>query len=456
MKARLLAVLAAALMTTNPVRAETVSLHTAWQLASQNDAEWRMAQADAEADREEERKARAGLLPNLSVSSARSRNDTERGAVGGVSSSIGYDSISSALVLRQPLFRMQNYAEYRRAGLRRQMADVRLGLDAQNLATRVAQAYFDLLSAEDGIRYARFQEASLQVHLEGAQRAFKAGVGTRIDIDEARARLAVATYERLAAENGRDNARANLAVLVGGPVHQVLPVDETRVAQLQLDAGSFGDWRETALRDNPELAAAARAVEEADWIVRRARSGHLPTVDLIASRTRSESDSVATISTRSDSSAVGVQMNLPLFAGGYADADTAQARARLRRAQAQKEGVERNLEARLLKEYNGVVQGGERLASLAQALATSTLALESTRRGIEAGTRSMLDALNAEKQLYSVRLEAARARNDRLMSWLRLHALAGKLDEQELVRIDGLLVAADTDTTTPTTQGTAR
>lgn len=450
MTRRLLAILAAALMSTAPARAEPLSLHAAWRLAAAAEAEWRVAQADADVEREEERKARAGLLPNLSLSAARSRNDTERGAIGGATSSLDYQSSSSALVLRQPLFRMQNYAEYRRAGLRREQADARLGHDAQSLATRVAQAYVDLLAAEEAIRFARFQEASLQTHLAGAQRAFKAGTGTRIDIDEAQARLAVATYERLAAENGRDNARAGLAALIGAPVEAVRPIDEALAARLPLAAGSFDDWRTAALRDNPELAAATKAVEEADWAVSRARAAHLPTLDLVASRTRSESDSVATISTRSDNSAVGVQLNIPLFAGGYVDADTAQARARLRRAQAQKEGVERNLEARLLKEFNGVSQGEARLASLTQALAASSLALESTRRGIEAGTRSTLDALNAERQLHSVRLEAARARNDRLMSWLRLHALAGKLDEAELIRLDGLLAGA---TPLPTAQG---
>lgn len=442
MRPRLLAlILAAGLCTAGAARAELLSLYDAWQKATLNETTWRAAQADADADRAEADKALAGLLPTASISASRSRNDTDR-TVGSSTTPLDYRATSNSLAVRQPLFRMQSYSEYRRADSRREVTEHKLEREAQALAVKVAQAYFDALLAEDTLRLARFQETSLGVLLEGARKAFRAGTGTRIDIDETQARLAMAVADRQAADNAGEIARRQLAALVGSPAIQVLPLDENRLDSLKLAPAALGEWLAQVHQGSPELAAAAKAVEEAEWAVARARAGHLPTVDLVASRTRSESDSLSTINVKSDTSSVGVQLNVPLFAGGYVVADTSQAQARLRRAAAEKDAVERDLDTRLLKEFNGVVQGEERLRSLVLAREASRQALHSTRRGIEAGTRSTLDVLNAERDLNSRSLDAARARYDWLMSRLRLFALAGRLGDAEIKEVSGLLSLA--------------
>lgn len=418
-----------------PVQAEVLSLHSAWQKAVASEPAWRMARAEADIDREESNKARAGLLPQIGYSMSESKNRVAYAS--GTTSS--YASGTSALTLRQPLFRMQSFSEFQRAGVRGEIAEFRLGLEEQNLAVRVSQAYFDALLAEDAVRLTQFHEQTLATQLDAAQKAFRSGSGTRTEIDEARARVAVAGADRVAAENGVANARKRLSAIVGVPVTQVLPLDGPRAEELRLSPASFSEWLALAKQNNPDLAAATKAVEETSHAVTTARSGHLPTLDLVASKSRAQSDTVSTINNRYDTNSVGLQLNIPLFSGGFTTAETAQAQARHQRALAARENSGRQLETRLLQEFNGVFQGRERLASLAVAADSAREAVISTTRGVQAGTRTTLDVLNAERQSYQTVLDRARARYDWIMSRMRLQALAGKLGETEIREINALL-----------------
>lgn len=435
---RRLALAAALAMLHGTAPAEVLSLHTAWQKAVISEPAWRIAQAEADADKEDANKARAGLLPQIGISSSNSRNSLSQAGA----STLNYDASSASLTLRQPLFRLQSFAELQRASARGEAAEFRLANESQALAVRVAQAYFEVLQAEDAIRYASYLEKSLTTQVDAARKSLRAGAGTRIDIDEARARLAIAAADRVAAENGSANAKKRLAAIVGTPVTGLIPLDEERAKALRLTPASFTEWLEIARSNSPELAAAGKSVEESSHAVTTARAGHLPTVDLVMSRARSESDSVSTINSRYHTSSVGVQVNVPLFSGGYTTADTAQATARYQRAMASRDHTDRQIETRLLQEFNGVQQGEERLASLAVALDSSEEALRSTRLGVAAGSRTSLDVLNAERQLYSTQLDKSRARYEWLMSRMRLQALAGKLGENEIKEVSSLLSLA--------------
>lgn len=418
-----------------------LNLLQTWQKARGSDAGWRVAQAEAEVEREEEKKALAGLLPNIGFSASRSRNSTDVNTQSGSASYSGYTGSNDALVLRQPLFRAQNYAEYRRAGMQRNVADHRLAAEEQTLAVRVAQAYFDVLLADDRVRFAGFLESSLTTRVEAARKMFRAGVGTTIDIEEASARLKVAQSTKLSAENEAENARKRLSTLIDAPVTGLAPMTSEQLVRQGLTPNNHAAWQELARQSSPELAAATKGVDAASWGVDKARAGHLPTLDLVAARTRAESDTSSTISSRTSSNSLGLQLNVPIFAGGYTSSETAQARARHDRSVAARQGIERELDARILKEYNGVIHGQQQAEAMAQALQASQEALRQTRKGIEAGTRTNLDVLNAEQQLFAVQVEAAKARYEAAMSRIRLYATAGKLNENELAEMNALMLA---------------
>lgn len=437
MKKRLLVAALLPLFAASMLRAETVNLRQAWQYALQNDPTWQVAQADAGYERAEQGKALAGLLPSLSFSASRYKNELDR--QGASNNPTRYDSSVDAWSLRQPLIRFQNIADYKRTVAHSEAADFTLSAAAQQLTVRVAQAYFDALLTEDQLRLARFLVSSLEAQQDAASKSFRSGAGTRIEIDEAASRLAIAVSEVLATENLLANARQKLAALLGVDVTGIVALDEKRLSALQLAPADFAEWRNLVLQTNPELQAASKTIDETAWTVNRARAGHLPTVDLVLTKSRSESETVSTVNSRYDLNSAGVQLNVPIFAGGYVNAETTQARARHQRAQAVYEGIRRDLETRVQKEFNGIMQGRERLNSLNQALHASQVALKSTRRGVEAGTRNTLDVLNAERQVYNMQLELSRSRHEFVMSRLRLKAMANMLDEEEILLISSLL-----------------
>lgn len=438
MKLRPIATLLAAILPF-AAHAEMLSLYAAWQRAQQGEPGWRIAQADAEVDRQEENKVLANLLPSVRFNSSLNRSASDYPGSGATAAtSTSSTTASNSLLLNQSVFRMQNFTEYRRSGVRSALAATRLQGESQNLALRVAQAYFDALLAMDSLRFAQFQENSLRTQLDSARKSFRAGSGTRIDVDEAKARLSIVTANRLASDNNRISALKNLSTLVGAPIDEIVPLDENRARDLKLSPASHDEWLELARRNNPELIVATKAIEEAAWAVDTARSGHLPTLDFSASQTYNSINPTST-STAQNASAVGLQLTIPLFAGGYTTADTTQANARYQRALASKESTNRQIESSVLREYNGFIQGEERLNSLAVAYDSSLEALRSTRRGVDAGTRTSLDVLNAESQAYNVRLQKSQARYELIKNRLRLQQLAGRLDEAEIKEINSLL-----------------
>lgn len=436
-KSRLLA-FCLALLFSAPSLAEYVNLLKAWQYALVADPSWQVAQADNRYEAAEPAKALAGLLPSLSLSASRYQNTLDReGAT--TNNPVRYDSSVDAISFRQPLIRLQNLAEYKRAVAHREAADLTLDAATQQLVIRVAQAYFDALLGEDQLRFARTQVNTLTAQQDAAEKSFRSGAGTRIEIDEARSRVAMAQAEALAAENHLANARQRLSTLIATEVTGVAPLAPERLGTLQLSPANLTEWRDLVWRVSPELQAAAKAVDESDWAVHRARAGHLPTLDLLATKARSESETVTTVNSRYDTSSVGLQLTIPILSGGQTPAETTQALARRQRARASYEGLRRELETNVRKEFSGIQQGRERLASLNLALEAALVAVTSTRRGVEAGTRSMLDVLNAERQAHNMRLEVARARYDFVMSRLRLKAMAKQLGEEEVFLINGLL-----------------
>lgn len=414
---------------------QPLSLYDAWQLALQNEPGWRASKAAIDIDAEEENKAFAGLLPTVGLSSQFSQNRLDRTP----GTQVDYSANSTSLLVRQPLLRWQNVAEWQRSKRHKEVTAHLVAGQGQDLANRVAHAYFQTLLAGDALRLAGIRENSLRTQLAASERSHKAGSGTRIEIDEARARLALATTQKLAAKNELDNARRALGELVGRTVDALVPLDHQRIGSLPLAPASRDEWLVLAKTGNPLVNAAARSVDEAVAGIDKARAGHYPTIDLVASHTRAESDSVSTVSSKYTNSTIGVQLNVPLFAGFYTSADTAQARARHRRSIDEQERMERELSVNVVREYNGVMSGREKLGAFETALAASREALQSTRRGFASGSRTSLDVLNAETDLHGIRLELARARYELVLGHMRLEALSGRLDEAGIQRFSNLL-----------------
>lgn len=424
-----------------------LDLLQSYEAALLQDAEYQASRAAAEAGREALPLARAQLLPNLSFNATYMKNDLTTEQVDSVrgqpySYDLDYDSKNYAFVLRQPLYRPALLSGYRQAEARVASADATFRKAGQDLALRVAGAYFNVLFAEEALQQLEAQGLAIAAQLQAAQRAIRAGVGTRTDIDDAQARLDMNQAKLLGARQHIEQARHELRILIGQPVDRIRPIDRDRLALNPLQPDALEAWIERAEQSSPELSDLQARVNIARQELERAKSGHKPTLDLIVQRTYSESDSVTNPNNIYDNTQFGGQLSIPLYAGGYVSAQVRQARAALSEAEQRLEAARRKLETKVRKEFQGVREGILKVRALEAAERSAALSLASNEKGFLAGVRSRVDILNAVEVQANTRMELSRERILFVMSRIRLLGHCGALDGAAVEEINRWLAAA--------------
>lgn len=413
--------------------------------AGGGDATYLAAQSAADASREAVPQARAGLLPSLGISGSQSRNSLkqERSSfIGGTTSnSYDYPSVGYSLSLRQPIFRLASVAQYFQAEAQVSAAEANLDKETQDLAIRVAGAYFDALLALERLDLVIAQKGFYAAQQAMAERALKAGTGTRTDIDDAKARYDMSASQEIEARNQVDVTERSLRAIVNQSVvaTALRPIDPQRL-KLDLPEPEFlKEWISRAENENPELRGMRANLEAAQQEINKNRAAHLPTIDLVASKSYSDSENINTFGYVNKSGSLGIQVNIPLFSGGQVNSAVRQAVAIQERARQQLEAARRQLEVNVSKEFNSVAQGVPRVRALEQATLSAEQALSSTRKGVQAGTRSSVDVLNAQQQLASTKLDLVRSRMDYVLGRLRLKAVAGSLQEADIEQVNNWL-----------------
>ncbi|CRI58356.1 TolC family outer membrane protein [Pseudomonas sp. CCOS 191] len=384
---------------------------------------------------------RAGLLPSLSYSYNKGRNDSEVRYLGDSrrqKEDRNYNSMGSTFILQQPLFDYEAYSSYRKGVAQALFADESFRDQSQQLLVRVMTSYTQALFAQDQIAISVASKQAYRQQFQQNQRLFDAGEGTRTDILEAQARYELADAEEIKARNEQDAALRELGALIGEPAVRVEDLAPLRLgfALPVVDPSGYEAWQERALANNPQLASSRQALEVARYEVERNRAGHLPKVTAFATSRRQESDSGNTYNQRYDTNTVGIEVSVPIFAGGGVLASTRQASRHLEQAEYELDGNTRSALIELRKQYNACQSGASQLRAYQRALVAAEALVVSTRKSVQGGERVNLDVLNAEQQLATTRRDLAQARYDYLLAWIKLHYQAGVLSETQLARVD--------------------
>jgi outer membrane protein/protease secretion system outer membrane protein len=420
----------------------SLDLAEAYRLAYERDATIRRSRANADADREKLPQARAQLLPSIGLSSARGKNQLETTSeLQGESRSdfTRYNSSNDTLQVRQPLFRKQLTAQYASAKAQVADANAQLERDEQSLVMRVSEAYFNVLLADEQVRLIDATKKAYAAQLDSARKSFSAGRGTRTDIDDAQARYDMAVAQELEARQNTEIMRRRLQVLIDRPVTDVASVDVAKMQLTPPTPASVEEWTAQADAASPEVDSARAQVEAARAEVDKARAGHYPTLDAYAQLARTRSDNVNSINTRYYQKSVGLQLSVPIFAGGYVNSQVREALARLEVAQDQLDALRRDLAVRVHQEYRGVTEGLAKVRALEAAVKSAEQLVISSERSFQAGVRTRLDILNAEQQAGQARRDLGQARLSYLLSRVRLRALAGSTRADNIDEINGWL-----------------
>ncbi|MBB1580535.1 TolC family outer membrane protein [Serratia sp. OS31] len=426
----------------------SIGILDAYSLALEIDPTFRAAIKEKEAGDENENIGRAGLLPKVSANYQNSpRNwqtqkypasDIFGNSLGEATKRQQYRSHSSSITLTQPLFDYEAYARYKAGVAQTLMSDERYRSKYLDLAVRVISAYVEVAYSKDQIALASAQKAAYKEQLALNDRLMSAGEGTITDVSETQARYSLAEAQEIEARDALDAAQRELEVIIGVPLDQLDELQVLRPGKFQvapLIPSKFEEWQKIALENNPMLAASRHGVDAAKYEVERNRAGFMPQVQLYASHSENDSSSDNTVNQKYRTDSIGVQVSVPIYAGGGVSASTRQAASRYGQAMYEMDAQVGTTLNDLRKQFNLCISSRAKLAAYELAVKSATTQVTATRQSVLAGQRVNVDVLNAEQQLYSAQRDLASAKYTYIKSWITLLSDSGTLDEKDVKRV---------------------
>ena len=421
----------------------SMDLLQAYEAAKKHDSTLRAARAAADAGRERLPQALAQLRPNVSANIAYNQNQLSSTSANFFgreqTTDSNYASSNQTLTVRQPIYRSALMAQYRQAMADVDNSNALLAQEEQSLPVRVSGAYFEAMLTSEQLVLVLAQRAAYTAQLDAARKSFAAGVGTRTDIDEAQARLDMALSQELDARENVDYTVRQLQILVNEPIERLAKLEVSRLQLLAPQPDSLSAWIERAEQNSPQLQALRARLEAARQELQKAESGHHPTLDAVAQWSRSESESVTSVNSKYTNLVLGLQLSIPIYGGGYASSVVRQSLAGVERAKEELEGARRDLGLRVHKEFRSLSDSVPKIRAIEQAARSADQLLVSSRRSFSAGSRTVLDVLNAEQQRMLVLRDLAQVRFSHLIARVRLLALVGAADDLAMQDINRML-----------------
>lgn len=414
-------------------------LATAWRAALRNDPSYQAAISEREAGQTNRAMGRAGLLPQVSASLGRTRIDgtldspTAAGTV--VTENLDYMSKTNEIRATQSVFNWSRIAEYRQGHARADYSLAVFDTRAKDTSVRLVNRYFQTLLAYENVVLARNNLEANEKHIVAAQRRFDSGEGTITDVRETSSRRDLSRAELIQRQDALVVARRELQEMVGVSP-RTLAALTPKFSPRPLDPPTQADWLAMAMASNAEIRTGEEGLRVAEREIDRNFGGHLPSVDLVASRRVVERETISTRNQDSATTSVGVQVNLPIFSGGLTSAQVDQARHNRDRARSELQATRERIAVEVTRQYQGVVSGTDRIRALEVAVKSTADALFAVERGYQAGTRSVVDILDAQEQVYRSQLELTQARLEYVLARLMLAAAAGSLDSSLMEAIN--------------------
>lgn len=438
--------------------ADAADLLEAYELARTSDPQLAAAEANKLATGEGVTISRASLLPRISGTATLNDNESTGtsidtvpnpdGTVGFGERSGGSDtrSRSYSIGLQQSIYNHGNYTRLRASRARSGRAEADLDAARQGLMQRVSEAYFGVLTAIDSVVFSRAERKAVKRQLDQAEQRFEVGLTAITDVHEARARYDGARASAISAENALDDSREALAEITGRWVEGVRGLGETFQPALP-EPSDAQSWVDSALQYNPTLRSRQMDLVAAGHDVASARSAHLPTLSASISRSDSatwgnsfSNDFLFPATSSGNATAIGLTLTVPIFEGFATQAGVRQAIYTRDATEDFLEQERRSVIRQTRNAYRALEAGISEVAARQQALVSARSALEATEAGFEVGTRTIVDVLLSQQQLFQAQRDYSQARHNYLVNGLRLRRAAGTIAVGDLQEVNGFLV----------------
>jgi len=423
--------------------ARAQSLSELYEAARAYDASYLSARSAYEGNIARADQALAGLLPSVGLSAGSLRNRFDASPnLPPVLADRYYTTRSAGINATQPLYRPANSATYEQS--KRQAAQAEAALEAadQDLIVRLSQAYFDVLGAQDSLAFVRAQKAAVAEQLASAKRNFEVGTATITDTREAQARFDLVIAQEIASDNDLRVKKIALDQLVGKVGTAPKPLAGPAILSAPAP-DNVDQWVNASEEQHPSIRQARLGLEVARLETEKAEANRKPTIDLTAGyniQRNVNGNSTSTADSRIALSTVGVQFNMPLFAGFATQNRIKETLALEDKARNDLEGARRAVAQGTRTAYFGVVSGLGQVKALEAAEASSQSALDANKLGYTVGVRINIDVLNAQSQLYQTKRDLAKARYDVLVGSLKLRQANGTLKPTDIDPINALLL----------------
>jgi len=420
------------------VRAD--DLLSTYKLAQEHDPRYRAAEAIYRATGERVPQARASLLPSLSAKADKTRNSeevvTDSDIVSRPTGETRYHSTGYVLSLSQPVYSAAGWAGLRQAHAEVRRAEAEYAAANQDLMLRLAEAYFSVLAAQDGLDLVKAEKTAIAHQHEVAQERLKVGLAAITETHDARARLEVAQAQEIEAENRLEDKREALREITGESPGKLLKL--SNFSPSVPDPPDVQRWVKVALEQNLALQARREAADAAREEVKRQQAGHLPTLDIVGTRSRNDADaSIPGPGVRSTNMTLGLQLQIPILQGGLISSRVNEASYRYQAVQQEYEAQYRATERAARTSFSGVAGGIGKMAALKEAVAAGEGALEGKTEGFRVGITTNLDVLDAQRELYRTKRDHAESRFAYVLNLFRLKQAAGTLSEADLTQANG-------------------
>ncbi|WP_133716560.1 TolC family outer membrane protein [Methylocaldum gracile] len=409
------------------------------ELALQRDPRLREVEATRNAVLEAKPQSVARLLPTLSLTGELNRNSVlskfeefQLAFIAGARN-VGFWNSAASINLTQPIYHHDYWVQLSQADNQIAEAEANYAAEQQNLMLRTARAYFDVLFAQDSREFALAEQRAIERQLEQAKARFEVGLIAITDVHEAQAGYDQARANVIQAENQVDNAREALQEIIGEYDLALAELAE-KIPLKGPDPENIENWSDLAQQSNLSIVAAENRSLVAKKDIDLQFAGHLPSMDLVGSAGFTDTNRPRGIPT--EYQVIGMQVNVPMFAGGGVNSRVRQARHEYEAAQENLDGVRRSVKRQVKDAYRGILSAISQVEALQAAVVSSQSAVEATEAGLEVGTRTMVDVLAEQRNLFRTKRDYARARYDYIINSLALKQAAGTLNPADLAIVN--------------------
>ncbi len=408
-------------------------------LAKNNDPDFKSSDYNKLASNEVKSQSIAQMLPNISVTGSSSLNQWNVNSFLTPTLGTTFQNFTNNLLtvnLRQPVFHWEHWVELNQADNKIAQSEAQFQAKQQNLIRRTAEAYFNILAAQDNLKFSTAEKLSLANQLEQAKQRYDVGMVAITDVYEAQAGFDRAIASEIEAQNQLDNSKEALREIIGDnpanlnslqalvPLSPPIPED-------------IASWSNTAESNNFSIVAQLNQAEYIRKNVEIQQSKHLPTLDIIAQYNQSENGNVYGL--RGNYESVGLQLNVPIFEGGGTSSRVRQSEHEYEAAKEELIKVKRSVSRGVKDSFRGIVSSISRIKALEATAKSAEMAVEAAQSGLEAGTRTMVDVVTEQRNLYKAKSDYARSRYDYLIDGIKLKEAAGSLSEEDLQQINRYL-----------------